>query len=315
MQYRTLGRTGLRVSLLGLGSGGARRLGQTQGFTQSQCDRLIQRALHLGINFFFDTSEEYDESEAILSRSLAGVARDSYVVATKWRWDWTGQLAEDPDELRQAVEKSLNRLRMDYVDIMMIHGLLPEIHDAIVERFVPVLQRLREQGRIRHIGFSTRYPVDTSQKAAVVALRSNPDVWDVIDLKYGILNQLAANEALPLAAEHNVGIVNMAAVRERLPNLALLEKTIAEWKLKGYLTESRLPEKSPLDWLIHKDVDSVVSAGYKFAADHAGVSTVLTGTATIAHLEANAKALENPRLDESDKHRLIELFGKINEYV
>ena len=315
MQYRILGRTGLRVSLLGLGTGGTRRMGQTQGFTQSQHDELIHRALALGVNFI-DTSEEYDESEAILGRSLKGVSRDSYVVATKWRWDWANQLSEDPDELRRAVERSLSRLQTDYVDAMMIHGLLPEVYDAIVDRFVPVLQRLKEQGKIRHIAFSTRYPVDTSQRAAVMALESHPDLWDVIELKYGILNQLATNEALPLAVEHNVGIVNMASVRERLPDPALLAQTIAEWKERGYLAaRDSLPEKSPLDWLIHGDVDSVVSAGYKFAADHPAISTVLTGTATIAHLEANAKALENPRLDEADKQRLIELFGEIDEYA
>ena len=160
MKYRTLGRTGLRVSLLGLGTGGARRLGQAHGFTQNQHDELIHRALDLGITFF-DTSEEYDESESILGRSLKNVPRDSYVVATKWRWDWTGELAEDPDELRAAVENSLARLQTDYVEVMMFHGLLPDVYEAIVDRFVPVLQRLEEQGKLQHIGFSTRYPVDT----------------------------------------------------------------------------------------------------------------------------------------------------------
>jgi L-galactose dehydrogenase len=260
-------------------------------------------------------SEEYDESEAILGKSLRGVPRDSYVVATKWRWDWTGELSEEPDELRRAVEKSLSRLQTDYVDVMMFHGLMPAVYDAVVDRFVPVLQRLKEQGRIRHIGFSTRYPVDTSQQAAVIALESHPKLWDVIELKYGILNQLAADKALPLAIEHNVGIVNMAAVRERLPDPALLEQTVAEWKATGHLGESDLPKKNPLGWLIHDDVDSVVSAGYKFAADHAAISAVLTGTATIAHLEANANAIENPRLGDADKGRLVELFGDIDQYV
>jgi L-galactose dehydrogenase len=217
--------------------------------------------------------------------------------------------------LRQAAEKSLGRLQTDYVDVMMFHGLLPNVYDRIVDRFVPVLEQLKEQGRIRHIGFSTRYPVDTIQQAAVIALESHPDVWDVIELKYGILNQLAADKALPLAIEHNVGIVNMAAVRERLPDPTLLKQTVAEWKAAGHLDESDLPEKRPLDWLVHDDVDSVVSAGYKFAADHPAISTVLTGTATIAHLEANVKALENPRLDEPDRQRLVELFGKIDEYI
>ena len=314
MQYRTLGRTGLRVSLLGLGTGGARMMGQAQDMTQREQDRLVRRCLDLGINLF-DTSEIYDNSETILGRALEGVPRESYVLSTKWGFENDGKIADLDQGLINAVERSLRRLRTEYVDIMMFHGLQSHHYHEVVERFYPVMQRLQAAGKIRYIGFSTRYRHDPSQAGALTGLQAHPELWDVIMLKWGILNQHAAKEILPLALEHNVGVMNMAAVRVKLPDPVLLEALIAEWKARGELPRDALPTQNPLGWLVHDDVDSVISAGYKFAADHRAVTTVLTGSATIAHLEQNARALEHPALCPRDTARLIELFGDIVEYA
>ena len=118
-----------------------------------------------------------------------------------------------------------------------------------------------------------------------------------------------------LAREHDVGIMNMAAVRVKLPDPAFLEELIASWKARREIPEDSLPVRNPLGWLVHGDVDSVISAAYKFAADHPAIATVLTGTATIAHLEQNVSALDAPALPEADKDRLINLFGDIVEYA
>ena len=314
MNYRRLGRTGLEISLLGLGTGGARRMGQMLGHSREQQHALVQRCLDLGVNLF-DTSALYADTEEALGEALEGVPRESYVLVTKWSYDRDDRWAEDPGELRESAERSLRRLRTDYLDVLMLHGVLPQHYDQVVERYVPELRRLHEEGVARYIGFSERFPLDTSHQAATMALSQHPELWDVVELKYGILNQLAAREALPLALEHEVGVINMAAVRIRLPDPALLEETVAEWKEAGYLPADSLSEKRPLDWLIHDAVDSVVSAGYKFAADHPAVSTVLSGTADIAHLEANAAALEDPKLSDADTSRLVELFGEVDEYA
>ena len=314
MQYRTLDRTGLRVSLLGLGTGGARRMGERQGHTKEQKHALVERCLELGVNLF-DTSELYGDTEVALGEALVGVPRDSYVLATKWSYDKDDQSAADASELRESAEQSLRRLCTDYLDVLMFHGVLPEDYDEVVERYVPEMRRLHDEGIVRHIGFSERFPLDTSHRAVTLALTRDPDLWDVVELKYGILNQLAERAVLPLALKHDVGVLNMASVRVRLPDRALLEQTIAEWKEAGHIAVDSLPEKDPLGWLVHDDVDSVISAGYKFAADHPAITTVLSGTATIAHLEANAAALENPRLSEADTHRLVDLFGDVDEYA
>ena len=314
MEYRTLGKTGLKVSLASFGTGGPSQFGQHKGLEQKQQTALIRRCLDLGVNLF-DTHEAYGSSEELLGEALRGVPRDSYYLVTKWAYHRDGGEVQDATAFSASVERSLSRLNTDYVDVMMIHGILAAEYDSVVERFLPTLERLREQGKIRFKGFSTRYIADPAQEILPVALRSDAARWDVVMLKYGILNQIAAKEALPLAMEHNIGVLNMASVRIKLPVPALLEELIAEWKDKGHIPNDRLPSRDPLGWLVHDDVDSVVSAAYKFGADHPAIGSVITGTSTMEHLNANIAALEKPRLPDADSARLRSLFGDITEYA
>ncbi len=314
MEYRTLGKTGLKVSLAAFGTGGPSQFGQHKGLEQHQQTALIRRCIDLGVNLF-DTHEGYGSSEQILGVALRGVARDSYYLVTKWAYHRNGGAGQDAAALQESVERSLARLNTDFIDVMMIHGILAAEYESVVQRFMPTIERLRAQGKIRFNGFSTRYIADPAQEVLPVALRSHPNLWDVVMLKYGILNQIAAKKALPLAAAHNIGVMNMASVRIKLPVPHLLEQLIAEWKDKGYIPNDSLPMHNPLGWLVRGDVDSVVSAAYKFAADHPAIHSVITGTSSIAHLDANIAALEKPRLPKEDSARLINLFGDIAEYA
>ena len=314
MKYCTLGKTGLKVSLAAFGTGGPSQFGQNKGLEQRQQTALVRRCLDLGVNLF-DTHEGYGESEEILGEALRGVPRDSYHIVTKWSYHSGGGVGRDAAAFADSVERSLRRLNTDYVDVMMIHGILAAEYDDVVERFMPTLERLQAQGKVRFKGFSTRYIADPAQEILPVALRAHPELWDVVMLKHGILNQIAAKEALPLAMEHGVGVLNMASVRIKLPVPALLEELIAEWKDKGYISRDSLPAQNPLGWLVHDDVNSVVSAAYKFAADHPAIHSVITGTSSVAHLEANIAALQKPRLSDEDAARLMGLFGDIAEYA
>jgi aryl-alcohol dehydrogenase-like predicted oxidoreductase len=98
MQYGTLGRTGLKVSLLSLGTGGPSKLGQEAGLEQRDQTALVRRALDLGVNLF-DTSVGYGESESILGREFKDVPRDTYMLATKWRYQAQEGRVADPAEL------------------------------------------------------------------------------------------------------------------------------------------------------------------------------------------------------------------------
>ena len=184
-----------------------------------------------------------------------------------------------------------------------------------MQRFYPVMQELRQEGKLRFIGLSERYITDPAHEAVRRALKTDPDLWDVVMIKYGILNQYAAREVLPLAREHGTGVMNMASVRVKLTRPDELGALLAEWEERSLLGAEALAETDPLSWLVHGEVDSVIGAGYKFGADHPAISTVLTGTTNLEHLEADAAALEKPYLPAADRERLVELFGDIADWA
>jgi L-galactose dehydrogenase len=312
MQYRTLGRTGLDVSLMSYGSGGPSRLGQGTGLTDREQEALLRRCLDLGVNLI-DSSANYGDSEAILGRCLKGVDRGAYYMATKWSPRADGQVNPNSEDLVRSVEASLDRLGIDVIDIMQFHGVQPDIYDEVVERHYPTMQRLQESGKIRYIGISEMFFQDGSHSMLTRALTEHPEYWDTVMLKYGILNQYAAKETLPLAEKHDVGVMNMASVRVKLTRPDQLEELMREWREEGLIEADALSDTNPLGWLVAGDVDSVVSAGYRFAADHPAISTVITGTSRIANLETNDAALSDPTLPEGTKSRLIDLFGELSE--
>jgi aryl-alcohol dehydrogenase-like predicted oxidoreductase len=323
MQYRPLGRTGLTVSVAGLGTGGPSQLGQTAQLSAAEQDGLVHRALDLGINLF-DTAMAYGQSEGLLGRALADVPRDRYLLATKLSptcvardadatappGDITANLIAT-EEVAELCEASLRRLGLDVIDIYQVHGVTADLYPAVVDRLYPALARLREAGKLRFIGITERFFQDPAHRMLESAAPSG--LWDTAMLKYGILNQAAATTVLPLCQEHGLGVLNMAPVRVKLTRPAELVALLADWRARGLLPPDALPGDDPLGWLVQGDVTSIIDAGYRFAADHPAISTVLTGTARVAHLEANVASLLASPLPPAVTARLRDLFGHLTE--
>jgi L-galactose dehydrogenase len=307
--YHTLGRSGLEVSAISLGTGGPSRIGQRTHADESRSHQVIQRALDLGINLL-DTAPAYGDSEAILGRALKGIDRERYYLATKFTPDpgEQGKLV-DGDAVVASCERSLQRLQTDVIDLFQFHGLVPGNYHEAVERLYPTVQRLQEQGKIRFIGVTEYFYRDPGHEMLKAALRD--DLWDALMVKYGILNMSAEREVLPQARAQNVGVINMSAVRVKMTRPEKLAEMIAKWKSQGLLAEDSLPLEAPLDFLIHDDVRSIVDAGYRFGASDEAVSTVLIGTGNMEHLEANVASVLGPPLPEEDVRQLRELFGQI----
>ena len=142
MEYRRFGRTDLQVSAIALGSGGPNRFGQRVGIPEAHIHRLVRHALELGINLF-DTSPGYSDSELILGRALAGVARDRYHLSTKVVIDdaVTGEHPAPVQQVVASVEASLRRLRVDHVDVLLLAGWpQPGAYRRIIEETIPALR-------------------------------------------------------------------------------------------------------------------------------------------------------------------------------
>ena len=309
MKYRILGRTNLRVSLVGLGSGGPSQLGQKTGVPESEIHRLVKTALDLGVNLI-DTASGYGESEAILGRALRDVPRDQYCIATKTRPERDGRTLSE-DELVEQVERSLRRLQVDAIDIFQFHGVRPTEYVEVREKLMPVVEKLRAQGKVRFTGISELFFEDGGHEMLQRALTD--DVFDTVMVGYNLLNQSAERSVFPLCLDRNVGVLIMIAVRRALSKPDRLRETIADLKSRGRIRADAVPEADPLGWLINGHVESVPAAAYRFVADHPAVSTVLTGTANLDHLRRNVDAISGEPLPAAHMQRLRETFGHLDE--
>ncbi|MYQ53519.1 aldo/keto reductase, partial [Streptomyces sp. SID4941] len=155
-EYRTLGRTGVKVSPLALGT---MMFGPRGNPDHDDSIRIIHHALDSGINFV-DTADVYSagESEVIVGKALAGGRRDDVVLATKFH----GSLGDDPNErgnsrrwIIREVENSLRRLGTDWIDLYQVHRPEP---DTDFDETLGALSDLVHQGKIRYIGTSTFEP-------------------------------------------------------------------------------------------------------------------------------------------------------------
>ncbi|MCZ6678524.1 MAG: aldo/keto reductase [Candidatus Poribacteria bacterium] len=310
MKYRTLGRTDLKVSRVGLGSGGPSQFGQSTGVSEPEIHRLVRTALDLGVNLI-DTATGYGESEAILGRALRGVPRDRYYIATKTRPERNGTTLSEK-ALVEQVERSLQRLQIETIDIFQFHGVRPHEYSGAMENLLPVAEKLKAQGKVRFIGASEMFFDDGKHEMFQRALNKD-DPFDTVMVGYNLLNQGAERTVFPLCREKNVGVLIMIAVRKALSVPERLRQVIADLKSRGVIPPDALPDVHPLGWLVGAHVESVTAAAYKFVAAQPAVSTVFTGTANIDHLRANVDAILGPPLPDADMQRLREVFGHIDE--
>ena len=309
MKYRTLGRTNLEVSLVGLGSGGPSQFGQRTGVSEPEIHRMVRTALDLGVNLI-DSSAGYGESEAILGRALHDVSRDQYYIATKASPRRDGEIISEAGLLEQ-IERSLRRLQVETIDIFQFHGVRPTEYAGVIEKLLPIADRLKAQGKIRFIGASEMFFEDGKHEMLQRALVDGH--FDTVMVGYNLLNQSAERTVLPLCLEKNIGVLVMIAVRVALSKPERLREVIADLKSRDVIPTDALPDTDPLGWLVRGHVESVPAAAYKFVAAHPAVSTVLSGTSKIDNLKSNVKALLGASLPAEDMQRLREIFGHIDE--
>jgi aryl-alcohol dehydrogenase-like predicted oxidoreductase len=313
MRYRRLGRTGLEVSVIGLGTW--QFSGEWgQDFTQPEVDRLVGRAAELGVNLI-DTAECYGDH---LAESLVGRAirsdRERWVVATKFghrfhaermrerAWD-PGALRTDhwsPQDVIRQLEDSLRALGTDRVDIYQSHGGSPAEFDT--SGLWEALQEQVRAGKIRQLGISLD-PEDDARAERAPAVGAG-----VIQVTYNRLNRVAEQRVLPAATELELGVL----AREPLAN--------------GYLSGKYRPGSriiSPSDWRSFHDPQEVEAKlemvaqieatevparvplarwALAWCLQHPAVTSVIPGSKTIEQLEANVAAAELDLV--SDTHPL-----------
>jgi aryl-alcohol dehydrogenase-like predicted oxidoreductase len=307
MDYTTLGRTGLKVSVAGLGCGGPSRLGLRDNKSERQCVTLVCQALDLGVNFL-DTAEVYG-TEEIVGEAIQAFTRDGVVISSKMKFPFENQ--NDPaGEVRKSLEQSLRRLKTDYIDIYHVHGVDPGEYAYAASEVLPVLTKMRDEGKIRFLGVTEAFVEDMSHGMLRQAV--DDGFWDVVMVGFNMLNQSARKEVLPKALEKNVGTLVMFAVRKALSQPARLKEVWGDLIKKGLVDGAASDPEAPLDFLLGGGVSTVVDAAYRFCRHQPGVNVVLSGTGSADHLKENLASLSKPPLPAAAADKLRKIFARVD---
>ena len=307
MEYTTLGRTGLRVSVAGLGCGGFSRLGLGTGKDEAHAIGIIRAALDLGVNLF-DTAAAYG-TEPVLGKALRDVPRDRVVICTKAPFGISHATAT-PERAVASLDRSLKELGPDHIDVYQLHGVSPAAYEHARDVIAPALLREKEKGKFRHLGITETGPGDLPHQMIQQACRDG--MWEVAMIAFHMMHQNARTNVFPLTREHRVGTLLMFAVRNIFSRPERLAATVRQLAEAGELPRELAESPDPLGFLVHPgSASSVVDAAYRFVRHEPGVDVVLFGTGDIEHLYTNIDSLMKPPLPEADRARLAGVFGHL----
>jgi aryl-alcohol dehydrogenase-like predicted oxidoreductase len=305
MNKTTLGRTGLTVTTMGMGCGGPSRVGKGTGKEEAESVAVVKKAINAGVNII-DSAEIYG-TEEIVGKAIKGVDRSSLVVCTK-KTPTEGLTGE---QVRESLENSLKRFGTDYVDVYYLHGVRLNQYEYLHTEIVPVLKKLREEGKLRFIGISEMFNADTRHEMLQRAFKD--DEWDVMMVGFNLLNQCAREYVFPEAKKQNIGITVMFPVRLALSRPERLKEVVAELIEKNQLDPSEFDVNDPLGFLVHEGgAVSIPDAAYRFCHYEEGPDVILSGTGNITHMEENLESFNRPPLPAEDVEKLKFIFRNVD---
>jgi len=312
MRYRTLGRTGIRVSEIGFGAWavGGNAHGNSYGPTDDSTSiAAVRRAVDLGCTFF-DTADVYGwgHSEEVLGEALADHRQD-VVIATKVGGDFYHggvRMNFDPGYIAFALERSLTRLRTDHVDVYQLHN--PPLGMTGDPRTYEVLDGLVAENKVRHYGVSVHEPLE-----AVLAIETGKPA--AIQLPFSLFRQEWIDEVLPLAAKRGVGVV----AREPLANGFLAGAHGEDARFPAGDIRHHWPREMVRGQVRAANVVRETLAGpgrtlaqsaLKFVLAFPEVSVTIPGAKTPAQVEENLLASDAPDLTAEEVANARALFAR-----
>jgi aryl-alcohol dehydrogenase-like predicted oxidoreductase len=307
MEYTTLGRTELKVSVAGLGCGGFSRLGLNTGGTEASAIAIIHAALDLGVNLL-DTAAPY-ATEGVVGKALQGVPRDKVVIATKASVLRGGE-RYTPERVVASLDNSLRELGVDCIDVFQLHAVPPSGYDYVRDTIAPALLREKERGKFRFLGITETSPNDLEHEMLQRAVPD--DVWDVVMVAFHLMNQNTRENVFPATLQHRVGTLLMFAVRSIFASTDRVAAAMKELAAAGQVPQWLADTPDPLGFLIHPGgASSLTDAAYRYVRHEPGVDVVLFGTGDQAHLRSNIASILKPPLPEADRDKLKELFSHL----
>ena len=304
MQHRFLGTTGLNISVLGFGASSLG--GVFHDVRLDACIETVHAALDGGINFI-DVSPAYGGTlaELNLGRALQGISRDRYYLATK-----IGSYSEarqDFDYSRAATERSiehsLRRLGVDYVDLIQCHDIEFADHEQIVCETLPALQRLRQEGLVRHIGI-TGLPLKVFPS---ILDRVEPGLVEtILSFCHYELNDASLGDLIPYLKERGVGIINASPTGMGL----LTPRGAPDWHPASAAIRSGCGRA--VEFCAKNGID-IVRLAIQFACANEAISTTLVSTTSPARIRENIASASLP-LDQDELQTVLNVLKPIRNH-
>jgi len=298
MQYRTLGRTGIKVSPYALG---AMMFGAVGNPDHDDSVRIMHKALDAGINFV-DTADAYSrgESEEIVGQALKG-RRDDVVLATKLYMP----MGDDPNQrgisrrwIMTEVENSLRRLRTDYIDLYQIHRPDP---DTDIEVTLSALSDLIHAGKVRVIGSSTM-PASDIVEAQWVAERRGLERFRTEQPPYSILDRGIEAEVLPVVQRYGMGTLVWSPLAQGMLTGRIRKGQPTDLRratmFRHITDERRLSAVEQIIPLAEKAGLPMTHLAMAFAIAHPGVTSAIIGPRTMEHLDDVLAGMDVTLTDE-----------------
>ena len=283
MEKRLLGKTDMRVSILGFGGS---EIGH-QGVAAAVVKRMLNIALDAGLNVI-DTAECYVNSEDLIGQAVAARREEYYLFTKCGHFTGWGQPDWRPSSLLKGIERSLKRLRTDYIDLVQLHSCgEDELRRGEV---IEALKRARERGYTRHIGYSG------DSRAALCAIQCG--AFDTLQTSVSIADQEPLELTLPPARERNIGVI----AKRPIANAAWKSGDRRPVDSYAHPYWERL-RKLNYDFL-RGDLNETIAIALRFTLTVPGVHTAIVGTTRPERIQQNAAILEAGPLSK-------DLFEKI----
>jgi aryl-alcohol dehydrogenase-like predicted oxidoreductase len=299
MDMRTLGRTGVKVSPLCLGT---MMFGAKGNSDHDDCIRIIHAALDAGVNFV-DTADSYSagETEEIVAKALVG-RRDSVFLATKVH----SPMGSDPNHrgnsrrwLATAIENSLRRLGTDHVDLYQIHRPDP---DTAIEETLEALTDLQTAGKIRYFGTSA-FPASFLVQARWAAREHRTRRFATNQPPYSMLVRGIEREVLPVCEEYGLGVLTYGPLAagwlsgryrkgEEIPDTGRRILTPGRFDLSQPENQAKLEAADALGALADEAKLSLVHLALAFVLNHPAVTSAIIGPRTMDQLTSQLLAPE-----------------------
>ncbi|NBX28872.1 aldo/keto reductase [bacterium] len=297
MQTRPLGSTGLQVPILAFG---ASSLGaEFRSITLDEALGSVRAALDCGLNLI-DTSPFYGRgmSEVLLGVALQGVPRHDYLLCTKLgRYD-LGHFDFSAKRVAESIDVSLHRLRTDHLDIVLCHDIEFVPMQQVVDETLPALERARQAGKLRCIGFSGypqkifRFICDQARVDCVLNYN-----------QYTLQNTRFADETIPYLAAKGIGVMNAGPFSARLLTDAPLPAWLKE--PEGVKAAARQAAE-----LCRSRGSSIAKLALQFAIANPAIATTVAGSANPANVRAWAAWAAEP-LDEELVRDVQAIFAPV----